>query len=86
MSGPSHRRDSDLSAEAGEEAEPNLREGEAGRLEEEVAQEERHAAVGPAAVHQQQPLQEAELRQGEICVLHRLTSLHPGHPDADVSR
>lgn len=82
----SHHRNSDLGAEAVEEAEPNLRQGEAGRLEHEVAQEEGHAPVGPAAMHQQQPLQESELRKGEVCILHRLTPLHTGDPDTDVSR
>lgn len=76
----------DLGAEAVEEAEPHLCEGEAGRLEQEVAQEEGHAPVGPAAVNQQQPLQEPELGQGEVRILHRLTPLQPGHPHADVSR
>lgn len=53
-------------------------------LVEEVAQEFAHAQVWPAAVHQQQPLEEAELGQAVVGGEHRLHALLPADAHADV--
>lgn len=63
-----------------------MADGEGEVLVEEVAQELAHAEVGPAAVHQQQPLQEAELRDGVVRRQHRLHALLARDADADVRR
>ena len=47
-------------------------EGEGEIFVEEVAQELAHAQVGPAAVHQQEALQEAELCEGVVAGQHGL--------------
>ena len=51
-----------LAGEAGKQVEPEEREGVDDVLVKEVHDDERHALVRPAPVHQQQRLQEAELR------------------------
>lgn len=55
-----------LCREATEEAEPEVHHGEGKVLVEEVAQEVTHAEVGPAAVHQEEPLQVPKLSEGVI--------------------
>ena len=59
------------------------REGEV--LVEEVPEELAHAQVRPAPVHEQQPLEEAELRNGEVAGEHGLQALLPADAHADVS-
>ena len=61
-------------------------EGEGEVLVEEVAQELAHAQVGPAAVHQQEALQEAKLGKGVVTGRHRLHALLAGDPHPDVGR
>ena len=51
-----------------------MNEGEGEVLVKEVAQELAHAQVGPAAVHQQEALKEAELGEGVVAGQH---GLHP---------
>ena len=58
--------------------------GESEILVEEVAQEFAHAQVGPSAVHQQQPLEEAELWQAVVGGEHRLHALLPANAHANV--
>lgn len=77
---------SNLSTVAIEEAKPYVHESKATGLKQEVLQEEGNAPVGPAAVDQQQPLQEPKLGQSEVCVLHGLTSLHSCYSHTNVSR
>lgn len=60
--------------------------GEGEVLVEEVAQELAHAQVGPAAMHQQEALQEAELGEGVVAGQHGLHALLTGDAYADVSR
>lgn len=50
-------------------------EGEGEVLVEEVAQELAHSQVGPAAVHQQEALQEAKLGEGVVAGQHCLHAL-----------
>lgn len=75
-----------LGRKAAEEGEPEVDEGEGEVLVEEVAQELAHPQVGPAAVHQQEALQEAELGEGVIAGQHGLHALLARDPHADVSR
>lgn len=77
---------SHLSTEAIEETKPYVHKRKPTGLKQEVAQEEGNASVGPAAVDQQQPLQKSELGQCKVCVLHRLTSLHPLQSHTNMSR
>lgn len=49
--------------------------GEGEVLEEEVAQELAHAKVGPAAVYEQEALQEVELGEGVVAGQHGLHAL-----------
>ena len=65
---------SHLCREAAEEGVPEVNEGEGEVLVKEVAQELAHAQVGPAAVHQQEALKEAELGEGVVAGQH---GLHP---------
>ena len=58
--------------------------GEGEVLVEEVAQELAHAQVGPAAMHQQEALQEAELGEGVVRGQHRLHALLPADAHANV--
>lgn len=60
--------------------------GEGEVLVEEVAQELAHAQVGPAAMHQQEALQEAELGEGVVAGQHSLRALLTGDAHADMSR
>lgn len=53
-------------------------------LVEEVAEETAHAQVGPAAVHQQEALQEAELGERVVTGKDGLDALLPGDPHANV--
>lgn len=76
--------DTDLRAEATEERKPEVAHGEGEVLIEEVSEELAHAVVGPAAVHEQQALQEAELRDGVVRRQHRLHALLPRYAHADV--
>ena len=55
-----------LSWETTEEAVPEVNQCEGKVLVEEVAQEVTHAEVGPAAVHQEEPLQVPKLSEGVI--------------------
>ena len=73
-----------LGGETVEEGEPEVDEREGKVLEEEVAQELAHADVGPAAVHQQEALQVAELGEGVVAGHHRLHALLAGDPHPDV--
>lgn len=66
---------SHLGRKATEEGEPEVDEGEREVLVEEVTQEFAHAQVGPASVHQQKALQEAELCKAEIAGQHGLHAL-----------
>lgn len=75
-----------LRTESTEHREPEVAHGEREVLVEEVAQELAHAVVGPAPVHQQQPLQEAELRDRVVRRQHRLHALLPRDAHADVRR
>lgn len=50
-------------------------EGESKVLVEEIAQELAHAQVGPAAVHEKEALQEAELGKGVVAGQHSLHAL-----------
>ena len=59
-------------------------EGEGEVLVEEVTQELAHAQVGPAPVHQQEALQEAELGEGVVAGQHRLHALLPADAHADM--
>ena len=61
-----------------------MAEGEGEVLVEEVAEELAHAVVGPAAVDEQQPLEEAELRNAVVRGQHRLHPLLTGYPHPDV--
>ena len=72
-------------AESAEECVPEVAEREGEVLVEEVAEELAHAVVGPAAVDEQQPLQEAELRYAVVRGQHRLHALLPGYAHPDVS-
>ena len=54
-------------------------------LVEEVSQELAHAQVGPAAVHQQEALKVAELREGEVAGEDGLHALLSTDADTDVS-
>lgn len=63
-----------------------MHESKADGLKQEEVQEEGDASVGPASVDQQQPLQEPELGQGKIGVLHCLTSFHSRYSHTDMSR
>lgn len=65
---------------------PYVGESKADGLEQEEVQKEGDASVGPAPVDQQQPLQEPELGQRKIGILHRLTSFHSRYSNTDVSR
>lgn len=66
---------SHLGRKATEEGVPEVDEGEREVLVEEVTQEFAHAQVGPASVHQQEALQEAELCKAEIAGQHGLHAL-----------
>lgn len=66
---------SNLGRESTEEAEPEVHHGESKVFVEEVAEETAHAQVGPAAVHQQKALQEAELGEGVVTSQHGLDPL-----------
>ena len=72
-------------AEAAEECVPEVAQCEGEVLVEEVAEELAHAVVGPAAVDEQQPLEEAELRYAVVRGQHRLHALLPGYAHPDVS-
>ena len=61
-------------------------EGEGEVLVEKVAEELAHAQVGPAAVHQQEALQVAELGEGVVAGQHGLHALLAGDPHPDVGR
>lgn len=61
-------------------------EGEGEILVEEVAQEFAHAQVGPAAVHKQEALQEAELGKGVVAGQHSLCALLTADAHAYMSR
>ena len=63
-----------------------MHEGEGEVLVEEVAQELAHAQVGPAAVHQQEALQEAELGEGVVAGQHGLHALLARDAHAYVGR
>ena len=76
---------SDLSREAAEEAEPEVHHGEGKVLVEEVAEETAHAQVGPAAVHQQEALQEAELGEGVVTGQNSLDPLLTWDTNSDMS-
>jgi len=54
-------------------------------LKQKVAQEEGNAAIGPATVHEQQPLQKPELGQAKVRILHRLTPFHTGQSHSNMS-
>lgn len=58
--------------------------GEGEVLVEEVAEKLAHAQVGPAAVHQQEALQEAELRKGVVAGQNGLRALLARDAHADV--
>lgn len=77
---------SHLSTEAIVKSKPYVHESKADSLKQEEVQEDGNASVGPAPVDQQQPLQEPELGEGKVCILHRLTSFHSRDSHADVSR
>lgn len=77
---------SHLCRKAAEEGVPEVDKGEGKVLVEEVAQELAHAQVGPAAVHQQEALQEAELGEGVVAGQDSLHALLAGDAHADVSR
>ena len=49
-----------------EERKPEVAHGEREVLVEEISEELAHSVIGPSAVDQQQPLQEAELRYGVV--------------------
>jgi len=73
----------DLCRETVEEGVPEVDECEGEVLEEEETQELAHSDVGPASVHQQEALQEAELGEGVVA---GHDGLHPllaadAHPD-----
>lgn len=76
---------SDLGRETTEEAKPEVHHGEGKVLVEEVAEETAHAQVGPAAVDQQQALEEAELGEGVVTGENGLDPLLPGDADTDMS-
>lgn len=61
-------------------------EGEGEVLEEEVAQELAHAKVGPAAVYEQEALQEVELGEGVVAGQHSLHALLARDANAYMSR
>ena len=73
-----------LSGEAAEEGVPEVAEREGEVLVEEVPEELAHAQVRPAPVHEQQPLEEAELRNREVARQHGLQAFLPADADADV--
>lgn len=75
-----------LGREAAEEGVPEVDEGEGEVLVEEVAQELAHAQVRPAAVNQQEALQEAELGEGVVAGQHGLHALLTRDAHTDVSR
>lgn len=77
---------SNLSAVAVVKSKPYVHQSKAGRLEQEEVQEEGNAPVGPAPVDQQQPLQEPELGQRKVGILHRLASFHSCNSHTDVRR
>lgn len=56
----------DLGGESTEEGKPEVAECEGEVLVEEVLEELAHAQIGPAAMHQQQTLQVAELGDGIV--------------------
>ncbi len=66
-----------LCREAAEEAVPEVDKGEGEVLVEEVAQKLAHPQVGPAAVHQQEALQKAELGERVVAGQYGLHSLLP---------
>ena len=74
-----------LCREATEEAEPEVHHGEGKVLVEEVAEEAAHAQVGPAAMHQQEALQEAELGKGVVTGQHGLYPLLTWDTNSDMS-
>lgn len=80
------RKTSDLGREAAEETEPEVHHGEGKVLVKEVAEEATHAQVRPAAVHQQETLQKAELGEGVVGRQHRLDALLPANAHTYVSR
>lgn len=61
-------------------------EGESKVLVKEVAQELAHAQVGPATVHQQEALQEAELGEGVVAGENSLHALLTWDAHAYMSR
>lgn len=75
-----------LRTESAKEREPEVADGEREVFVEKVPQELAHAVVGPAAMHQQQSLQEAELRDGVVRREHRLHALLPRDAHAYVRR
>lgn len=81
-----HQVESHLSAVAVVKRKPYVHESKADSLKHEEVQEEGNASVGPAPVDQQQPLQEPELGECKICILHRLTSFHSRYSHTDMSR
>lgn len=77
-------REQYLRGEATEEAKPEVHHGEGKVLVEEVAEETAHAQVGPAPVHQQEALQEAELGEGVVTGQNGLDALLPRDPHSNV--
>lgn len=63
-----------------------MHKSKAAGFKQEVAQEEGNAAIGPTAMDEEQPLQEPELGQCKVCILHSLTSLHSCQPHTNMSR
>lgn len=61
-----------LCTEAAKKCKPKMAQGKCKVLVEEVAEELAHAVVGPAAVHQEKSLEEAELGDGVIAGQHCL--------------
>lgn len=81
-----HQVESHLSAVAIVKSKPYVHESKADSLKQEEVQEEGNASIGPAPVDQQQPLQESELGERKICILHRLTSFHSRYSHTNMSR
>ena len=79
-------RRTDLGRESAEEGVPEVTEREREVLVEEVLEELAHAQIGPAAVHEQQALQVAELSHREVAGEHRLHALLTADSDTDVCR
>ena len=73
------------STESAEEGVPEVAQREGEVLVEEVAQELAHPVVGPATVHEEESLEEPELRYVVVGGQDGLHALLPGDPHPDVS-